>query len=105
MDHGITNLTEEHQYWDFHLQNQVASSRKISVVVQFGCWTEEGALQIAWDKKRPWLWTLRTARGLQTPSAKGKFSQCSEAVQAHAARALWPGEGLARMLQAAWTLQ
>lgn len=47
---------------------------------------------------------MKTARGEQTPRAKGKLSQGSEAVQAHAACAACPGEGLARMLQAAWTL-
>lgn len=58
MDHGDTKLTEKHQCCSFHLQNQGTSSGKISVVVQFGCRTEEGALQIAWDKKTlgygPW---------------------------------------------------
>lgn len=81
-DHGITGLLENHQYCSFNLRNQGISD-KITVVVQCGCWTEEGALQIAWDKTRPWLLTLKTARGRQTPSAKGRVSRCRRA-------AVWP---------------
>lgn len=97
MDRGVVSFAENHRYCNFHLQNRETPSAGISVVVQFGCWTEEGALQIAWAIKRPWLWTLKTARGRQTPNAEGNLPWCSQAV--------WPGERLARRLQAAWTRQ
>lgn len=48
---AFTNLAEKPQYCNFPSYNQEIAG-EITVLLQFGCWTEEGALQIAWDRKK-----------------------------------------------------